>query len=86
MELNPAVDVPVTVNTVWTAPVGVNFYSILSFVENQTSRARVMPFGIDESGNYTCCTDFISTSLYFDNSTSLQSIKSQITVGKHIII
>ena len=57
VDLDPAVDVPVTVNTVWTGPDGV----ILSPTDpdmvnltRYTSTAIVRSFGRDQSGVYNC--------------------------------
>ena len=58
VELNPAVDVPVTVNTVWTGPDGVIIMSATRPEKKSfTLYASVNTFhsvGSADSGNYTC--------------------------------
>ena len=81
--LSQAVDVPVTVNTVWTGPNG--------FMENipagrvgstttYTSTAMVSSFGRDQSGVYTCTATVSSTSSFISSSIGSASIR--VTVGK----
>ena len=86
MELSPAVDVPVTVNTVWTGPDGlcINNVTIAQPVVRRlttyTSTTMVSSFGRGQSGNYTC-TATVNTISPFISDSSLSSIK-QITTGK----
>ena len=84
--LNPAVDVPVTVNTVWTGPAGFmttnTAQPVMGSTTTYTSTAMVSSFGRDQSGNYTCTATVSSTSLYLTDSRS-QSGTARITVGKH---
>ena len=58
VELSPTVDVPVTVNTVWTGPNGfmtVNTaQSVMGSTTTYTSTAMVSSFGRDQSGVYNC--------------------------------
>ena len=58
VELSPAVDVQVTVNTVWTGPAGFMVTSIAQpVVGSNTSHAStvmVSSFGRDQSGSYNC--------------------------------
>ena len=58
VELSPAVDVPVTVNTVWTGPDGFmttnTAQSVMGSTTTYTSTAMVSSFGRDQSVNYTC--------------------------------
>ena len=56
MELSPAVDVPVTVNTVWTGPDGFMTTNTAQPVIGSSYRSSVMisSFGREKSGNYTC--------------------------------
>ena len=57
VELSPAVNVPVTVNTVWTGPDEVALSPTTPVMKNftrYTSTAMVNSFGRDQSGNYTC--------------------------------
>ena len=85
VELDPSVDVPVTVNTVWTGPD--NFYrnimaQQMGSTTTYTSTVLVGSFGRDQSGDYTC-TATVSTSSSFiiiDNVTS--SSTKRVTVGE----
>ena len=58
VELNPAVDVPVTVTTVWTGPAGFmttnTAQPVMGSTTTYTSTAMVNSFGRDQSGVYTC--------------------------------
>ena len=58
VELSPAVDVPVTVNTVWIGPAGVittnTAQPIMESNTTYVSTAVVRSFGRTQSGNYTC--------------------------------
>ena len=58
VELSPAVDVPVTVNTVWTGPDGFmttnTAQPVMGSTTTYTSTAMVSSFGRDQSGDYTC--------------------------------
>ena len=93
MELSPAVDVPVTVNTVWTGsagfrttstsqPVidGVTTYSTHIYV--YTSTAMISSFGRNQSGVYTCAATLHST-LTADVINSIATFNSTwITTGE----
>ena len=58
VKLSPAVDVPVTVNTVWTGPAGFSTTNTAQVMAGSTttytSTALVSSFGRAQSGNYTC--------------------------------
>ena len=59
VELSPLVDVPVTVNTVWTGPDGVMTTNTAQPVSGNTtttyaSTATVSSSGREQSGNYSC--------------------------------
>ena len=57
VELSPAVDVPVTVNTEWTGPAKFTNTGTAQRMENTTtytSTAMVSSFGRDQSGVYNC--------------------------------
>ena len=58
VELSLAVDVPVTVNTVWTGPAGFNTNNTTQLVNGSittyVSTAVVRSFGREQSGNYNC--------------------------------
>ena len=85
VELSPAVDVPVTVNTVWTGPAGfMRNNSAPSVMGNTTtyninSTAVVMSFNRNKSGDYICRATVTSGSLLTAYS-SLSSTK-RITAG-----
>ena len=85
VELSPLVDVPVTVNTVWSGPTGVTL-SPSNPVEvsstSYTSTVILHSFGINESGDYTCTAIVNSTSSTFITGSQLLSGSSRITVGK----
>ena len=86
VRLSPAVDVPVTVNTVWTGPDGIVFHSDPEAVmENHnvyTSTVTISSFGREQSGNYTCTASVNSSTPFLDDSNST-SHTTEVTVGKH---
>ena len=74
VELSPAVDVPVTVNTVWTGPDGFmttnTAQPVMGSTTTYTSTAMVNSFGRDQSGVYTCTATVNSTSSFLTGSGS----------------
>ena len=82
-ELSPAVDVPVTVNTVWTGPAEFSTtntaQSIIGSTTNYISTAIVMSFNRNKSGYYSCRAVVISESVFIGNS-SLSGLK-RVTTG-----
>ena len=84
VELSPAVDVPVTVNTVWTGPDGFMNTStaqpVMGSTTTYTSTAMVSSFGRDQSGDYTCTATVNSTSSFITGS--MGSSSTRVTVGK----
>ena len=84
VELSPAVDVPVTVNTVWSGPPGFGTTNTAQTVmgSNATyiSTAMVSSFNRKKSGDYTCTATVISESPYITNSSSF--CVARITAGK----
>ena len=84
VELSPAVDVPVTVNTVWTGPDGFMTTNTAQPVTGRTttytSTAVVSSFGRDQSGNYTCSATVTSNSQYLTDSS--KSGSKNVTTGK----
>ena len=86
VELSPAVDVPVTVNTEWTGPEGFRTtntaQSVMGSTTTYTSTAMVSSFGRDQSGNYTCTATVSSTSSFLTNSMGSSSHRLRVTVGK----
>ena len=86
VELSPAVDVPVTVNTVWTGPDGfMTTNTTQTIMGSTTSTVVVSSFGRNQSGEYTCTATVSSTSSFLTNS--MGSSSTRVTVGKasHLI-
>ena len=58
VDLSPAVDVPVTVNTEWTGPADVMFmpanYPVTAVMVNTTTYVSTVSVGAARSGSYTC--------------------------------
>ena len=86
VELSPAVDVPVTLNTVWTGPDGFmttnTAQPVVGSTTTYTSTAVVSSFGRDQSGNYTCSATVTSNSQYLTDSSKFGS--KNVTTGKII--
>ena len=79
-------DVPVTVNTVWTGPAGFTMINtaqlIMGSTTNYTSTVMIRSFGREtESGDYTCRASINSTSPFLVNSTQTTSRTARVTVG-----
>ena len=85
VELSPAVDVPVTVNTVWTRPDGFmttnTAQPVMGSTSNYTSTMTVDSFGRDQSGNYACDATVTSNSQYLPTGSS-ESGSKNVTTGK----
>ena len=85
VELSPAVDVPVTVNTVWTGPdefmTANTAQPVMGSTTTYTSTAMVSSFGRDQSGNYTC-TATVSSTAQFINDSELRSGIARVSVGE----
>ena len=88
VELSPAVDVPVTVNTVWTEPDGFMTNSNtkpsldLDSVTTYTFTTVIRSFHRNHSGNYSCSATVTSPSPFMlDSSISLSDTK-RITTGR----
>ena len=78
VELSPAVDVPVTVNTVWTGPNGFSENGMaqrMGSTTTYTSTAMVSSFGRDQSGVYNC-------TAAVGISRTMSSGTRRVTVGK----
>ena len=84
VDFDPAVDVPVTVNTMWTGPNGFmttnTAQSVMGSTTTYTSTAMVSSFGRDQSGNYTCTATVNSPQ--FITCSELQSGTAWVTIGK----
>ena len=79
--LNPAVDVPVAVNIVWTGPAGDTISSVDLVMKNitlYTSTATISLFRRSQSGNYTCRANVNSRFLVLSENGST----IMVTVGK----
>ena len=85
VELSRLVDIPVTVNTVWTGPDG--FTADNSDLRNTiyTTTSMVSSFGREQSGVYTCTASISSTSAFLVGSTQMSGT-ARITVGKSMRI
>ena len=85
VELSPAVDVPVTVNTEWTGPHGFMTRNVAHLVMGKTttyiSALVISSFVRNPSGNYTCSAILSSTSQFLSDSLPESDIKT-ITTGK----
>ena len=83
MELSPSIDVPVTVNTVWTGPDDFNRNiraQQMGSTTTYTSTAVMSSFGRSQSGNYTCRASVGSTSQFIMKSLA-SSLPTKVTVG-----
>ena len=86
VELSPAVNVPVTVNTVLTAPEGLMITStaqpVMGNSTNHAATFRISPFRNSNSGVYTCSTTVSATSNAYisDSSTVIHSFR--VTTGE----
>ena len=86
VESSPSVDVPVTVNTVWTGPDNFNRNIMAQRMGSTTTYAStvmVSSFGRDQSGDYTCTATVSSASPYITGSMSSSST-ARVTVGMYI--
>lgn len=83
--LSSAVDVPVTVNTIFTGP-GVFEIKKTTTENNSTyvSTAMITSFGRNNSGIYSCMATVSSNSPFLYNSTLL-SRNTSLTVGKNLL-
>ena len=89
LTLSPAMDVPVTVNTVWTGPdrfmVTNTAQPVMGSTTTYTSTAMVTSFGREQSGFYTCTANVSSTYSLTIGSGS-QSGSARVTVGKYCLL
>ena len=86
--LSPAVDIPVTVNTVWTGPAGFMVTNIAAVEINATTYISITlidSFGRNRFGNYTCA---VTVSSRYANSflsdSNLQSGTTMVAFGTYI--
>jgi hypothetical protein len=89
VELSPVVDVPMTLNIVWSGPDGftaTNTSESYPGVITHASTIMINSFGRNESGNYICAADLRSSStVYHVNGTAI-SDSIQVTTGETTII
>ena len=90
VELRPAVNVPVTVNTEWTGPDGFSTtntaQAMAGSTTTYTSTAMVNPFGRDQSGNYNCAATASNSSNSFISDSMPVTGMARVTVGKLFIL
>ena len=87
VELSPAVDVPVTVNTMWTGPAGELFTPtnpVPAMIVNLTTYTSLAMVDAARSGNFTCQAT-VSSSSQFITGSGMMSGTTTITVGKKAI-
>ena len=81
--LDPSVDVPVTVNTVWTGPDNFNMNIMaqqMGSTTTYTSTVIVSSFGRDQSGNYTCTATVSSASPFIVGTEEIDTT-DEVTTG-----
>ena len=86
--LSPSVDVPVTVNTVWTGPDNFNrnvMAQQMGSTTTYTSTVMVSSFGRNQSGNYICTATVSAMSLFIMNNMAASS-PTRVTVGKLLLM
>ena len=86
VELSPAVDVPVTVNTVWTGPAGfmrqnTALHDMRSNGIYMISTAKIYSFKRNQSGNYNCTVNITSNNSFLMTSDS-SSNTTRVRVGE----
>ena len=83
MESSPVVDVPVTLNTVWTGPDGFTATNSSYPVETtHTTTIVINSFKRNESGIYICMADFRSSSTFYHVNGSAISDSVQVTTDE----
>lgn len=90
VELNPMVDIPVTVITVWTGPAGFmttnTAQPVVGNTTLYTSMVTINLFRRNNSGIYICRATISSTSLNPFISDSVTSSSTRVTVGKITVV
>ena len=87
VELSPAVDVPVTVNTEWTGPDGFMTTNTEEHHngQNYTVSHKIHSFSRRKSGNYSCLVSYNSThddNVFIKGSDELSVSSTRVTVGE----
>ena len=85
VELSPAVDVPVTVTTVWTGPVGTTVTPTSSVMESLTRYTIMAMVDAARNGDYTCQVTLSSSSQFITDS-GMTSGMTTITVGEYQVL
>ena len=89
VELSSAVDVPVTVNTVWTGPAGFSTTNtaqpVMGSTTTYTSTVIVHSFGKNQNGEYRCEVRGVSSTSSFltDYESDLQTNREAVTLRKY---
>ena len=85
-DLDPAIDVSVTVNIQLSDPAGRTLTTTTPSVSGSTytTTATISSFGRDQSGEYTCTATVASSNSFLSNS-SPQSRMLRVTVGEAIV-
>ena len=94
VELSPAVDVPVTVTTVWTTDDGFTTTTtaqpVMGSSTNYATTAMISSFGRSNSGLYACGTTISSPSNVYLSDSSIAPHSIRVTTGEryntHIIM
>ena len=83
VELSPAVDVPVTVNTLWTGPDGFMTTNTAqpAFGNTYSSSVIISSFGREKSGNYTCSVSVSSANSILTTS-EIRAGSARVTTGE----
>ena len=82
VELSPAVDVPVTVNTVWTGTAGFRIANTAQQMGNSDIYISTTTVTNDYSGDYTCTATVTSTSPFITSSTGTPLLPLRIIIGR----
>ena len=77
MELNPAVDVSVSVTTVWNGPARTTFLLVSTDMINPTTYSSTVTVNAAKNGSYTCIGIIHSGGITFGST--------DITVGKNLL-
>ena len=88
VELPLSVDVPVTVNTVWTRPAGVTLTPtnpVSAVMESLSRYTSTVMIDAARSGSYACQAT-VSSSLQYITGSGMISETTTITVGKKTIV
>ena len=87
VELSEAVDIAVTVNTVWSGPSGTQFTTTTSVATRMTattytSTATLSSVGTSDSGEYICTATVSSTSPFFSDSDKVFGVRTITVKGE----